>query len=298
MTRVAEREATAAERAWQDAVQAQIDGFFSGWQRWAQLSAQFAGPFWPQQANAGAAIERIAAGTRELAEAQMGVAAEWLRSPMWFGDADAFGGLQTRYERLFDAGRELALAYIDAFSGWQRETSAASEETAAAARDVVNTSARTAERVTREAGQAGRNGASRVARAARDAGEQVSEANRALASAAVEAAAEIAEQAADATLPIKGNVNAHGERIHHLPGQPNYDQVDPEERFANEAAAQAAGYRRAATPGGGNIRGHVNRAGDRIYHLPGQANYDRIDADMLFETEAEAQAAGFRPAQR
>lgn len=298
MSRAAEHEAAPADRAWRDAWQTQIDGFFAGWQRWAEWSAQFGGPFVPQPAHASRAIERIASGTRELAEAQMDIAAGWLRAPLWLGDGDALTGLQARYERLFAAGRTLTLAYIDAVSGWQHDVADATDDTAAAARDVVNTSARTAERVNRDVGQATRNGAARVGEAAREAQDHVAKANRALASAAVQAAEEIAEQAADAAQPIKGNVNARGEHIYHLPGQPNYDQVEPEQRFASEAEAQAAGYRRAATPGGGSIRGKVNRAGERIYHVPGQANYDRIEADMLFETEAAAEAAGFRPAQR
>ena len=44
---------------------------------------------------------------------------------------------------------------------------------------------------------------------------------------------------------IKGNVNSSGEKIFHLPGDRNYDQVDPEERFATEEEAIAAGFRRA-----------------------------------------------------
>ena len=43
---------------------------------------------------------------------------------------------------------------------------------------------------------------------------------------------------------------------------------------------------------------YLDRDGERIYHLPGQANYDRVEADSLFESEEQAQAAGFRPAQR
>jgi len=46
------------------------------------------------------------------------------------------------------------------------------------------------------------------------------------------------------------------------------------------------------------IKGKIGRKGTRIYHMPGQANYDRFEADALFATEEEARAAGFRPAQR
>jgi hypothetical protein len=44
---------------------------------------------------------------------------------------------------------------------------------------------------------------------------------------------------------IKGNRNRAGQWIYHLPGMPYYDITRPEELFCTEAAAQAAGYRRA-----------------------------------------------------
>jgi hypothetical protein len=97
---------------------------------------------------------------------------------------------------------------------------------------------------------------------------------------------------------IKGNVNRAGEKIYHLPGQANYENVQAEETFETEAQAQAAGYRRSQAAGGGAIKGKVSREGEQIYHLPGQANYDRIEADQLFETEEQAQANGFRAALR
>jgi hypothetical protein len=97
---------------------------------------------------------------------------------------------------------------------------------------------------------------------------------------------------------IKGNINREGEKIYHLPGQASYERTQAEEWFATEEEAQAAGYRRSETRGGGQIKGHVNREGEKIYHTPGQANYDRIDAQFLFENEEQAQASGFRPAQR
>lgn len=42
---------------------------------------------------------------------------------------------------------------------------------------------------------------------------------------------------------IKGNINAKGEKIYHVPGSSNYDRTQPEEWFATEEEAQAAGYR-------------------------------------------------------
>jgi hypothetical protein len=47
--------------------------------------------------------------------------------------------------------------------------------------------------------------------------------------------------------PIKGNVNNHGERIYHLPGQNAYSKInmrDPRKRwFCSEEEARTAGWR-------------------------------------------------------
>lgn len=45
--------------------------------------------------------------------------------------------------------------------------------------------------------------------------------------------------------PIKGNRSSSGQWIYHMKGQQAYDRTIPEDCFATEAAAQAAGYRRA-----------------------------------------------------
>lgn len=44
---------------------------------------------------------------------------------------------------------------------------------------------------------------------------------------------------------VKGNRNRKGQWIYHLPGMPSYAITRAEETFCSEAAAQAAGYRRA-----------------------------------------------------
>ena len=43
--------------------------------------------------------------------------------------------------------------------------------------------------------------------------------------------------------PIKGNHSSSGERIYHVPGGQFYERTNPEECFATERDAQAAGYR-------------------------------------------------------
>lgn len=53
---------------------------------------------------------------------------------------------------------------------------------------------------------------------------------------------------------------------------------------------------------GCDIKGNLNRRGDRIYHLPGQVNYNDVNmnapGNRWFCTETEARAAGWRPAMR
>ena len=50
------------------------------------------------------------------------------------------------------------------------------------------------------------------------------------------------------------------------------------------------------------IKGNINRNGERIYHLPGQLAYPKIDMrapqKRWFCSEDEAQAAGWRPAKQ
>ncbi|MBC2581920.1 thermonuclease family protein [Clostridium sp. DJ247] len=48
----------------------------------------------------------------------------------------------------------------------------------------------------------------------------------------------------------------------------------------------------------GQIKGNINSKGEKIYHVPGGAYYDRTNAEEWFNTEAEAQAAGYRRSKR
>ena len=52
-------------------------------------------------------------------------------------------------------------------------------------------------------------------------------------------------QATSGACNIKGNRSRRGEWIYHVPGMPYYEQTRAEEIFCSEAAAVAAGYRRA-----------------------------------------------------
>ena len=58
-----------------------------------------------------------------------------------------------------------------------------------------------------------------------------------------------------------------------------------------------------ATPGRCRIKGNINREGERIYHMPGGQWYDQTKIDPTkderwFCIEAEAAAAGWRPAKQ
>lgn len=80
--------------------------------------------------------------------------------------------------------------------------------------------------------------------------------------------------------------------------------------FAKQGSAAASpappGVPGGASPAPGSeedclIKGNINSKGDKIYHLPGGSSYDatRIDTsagERWFCTEAEAAAAGWRPA--
>jgi len=49
-------------------------------------------------------------------------------------------------------------------------------------------------------------------------------------------------------------------------------------------------------PRKGLIKGNINSKGEKIYHVPGGRYYDVTKPEVWFETEEEAQAAGFRRA--
>lgn len=50
--------------------------------------------------------------------------------------------------------------------------------------------------------------------------------------------------------------------------------------------------------GQGLIKGNISHSGAKIYHMPGQVNYEKTKPEVWFKTEQEAQDAGFRRAER
>lgn len=72
----------------------------------------------------------------------------------------------------------------------------------------------------------------------------------------------------------------------------------PENKIARQPVAPAAPLSATATTNNtqnGPIKGNINKRGERIYHLPGGKYYKKTHAEQHFNTEAEAQAAGYRP---
>lgn len=51
-------------------------------------------------------------------------------------------------------------------------------------------------------------------------------------------------------------------------------------------------------PNGETIKGNINSKGEKIYHVPGGAYYDRTEPEAWFFTEEDARAAGYRPSKR
>lgn len=75
------------------------------------------------------------------------------------------------------------------------------------------------------------------------------------------------------------------------------------ERAGGAGGSGDASKRSQARDPGCAIKGNLNRSGARIYHMPGQADYARTtirpdQGERWFCSEAEARAAGWRPAWR
>ena len=47
-----------------------------------------------------------------------------------------------------------------------------------------------------------------------------------------------------------------------------------------------------------DIKGNINKKGEKIYHVPGGTSYEKTNPEQIFCSEAEAQSAGFRRALR
>lgn len=68
----------------------------------------------------------------------------------------------------------------------------------------------------------------------------------------------------------------------------------PEEQIAQENTQSST----SSPSSQGLIKGNHSSSGELIYHVPGGQFYDRTDAEEYFNTEEEAQAAGYRRSKR
>lgn len=75
---------------------------------------------------------------------------------------------------------------------------------------------------------------------------------------------------------------------------------EPVPLIQQQPAAQAGGIRAEAgtCPDSHPIKGNINEREDtRIYHMPGSQSYRQTKPEECFATEADAQAAGYKPRQ-
>lgn len=87
----------------------------------------------------------------------------------------------------------------------------------------------------------------------------------------------------------------------HVPSAPPAPTIEPQVTPPT-ATAEPLLPTVTPTPGCINAKGNISDTGEKIYHCPGQANYNNVKIDKegeaIFATEQEAIDAGFRKALR
>jgi micrococcal nuclease len=78
-------------------------------------------------------------------------------------------------------------------------------------------------------------------------------------------------------------------------GKGLWGELENQSQLESSYRAQIQGF---SCPPDRPIKGNINRRGERIYHVPGGAFYDRTKPERCFATEEEAQREGFRRARR
>ena len=248
----------------------------------------------------GAEVRNVIDVDRELSEAW----AELLRGQGQHAAASARQAIDLA-SAVIDRSEDLNTKTVEAVRASVNVTARASEEAAATSMRIAESAVKQAQTLPVEGISGVLNDVATLShvmqRAGEDAAGSTAAAARMAASDATTSAAaspKPAKKASEAARPVKANVSRDGEKIFHLPGQASYDQLQTETVFATQSEAIEAGYRIARSPGGPSIKGNIGRDGSRIYHVRGQANYDRVDAEALFDTEEGAAAEGFRRATR
>lgn len=227
-------------------------GFTEQWEQGLNMWATLWSPTRGDQQRVRNTNDRLGDSLRELASAQQDFLGELLRMPFWMTGASSPSDLQQRFMRVADAQREVWLAQLESLLGWQRSMVGRTERVAEEAREATETAVENVGRATEEVARAQEtavkdargtvlttNGVTRELREI--AADTVREARKA--AKASTKAASAATKPAKAKGPVKGNINAQGEKIFFQPGDSNYTTVQPERTFATKAQAKAAGYR-------------------------------------------------------
>lgn len=102
--------------------------------------------------------------------------------------------------------------------------------------------------------------------------------------------------------------NSKTNAVEHTISDVDTNRQKAEELARQQAATTQSNYEKQTTkpartysgqgPNGETIKGNINRQGERIYHVPGGAYYNKTNPEEWFFTEEEAQAAGYRPSKR
>lgn len=66
----------------------------------------------------------------------------------------------------------------------------------------------------------------------------------------------------------------------------------------SSASQNSSNASSSSSTGNGKIKGNINSKGEKIYHVPGGAFYDKTNAEEYFDTVEEAEAAGYRASKR
>jgi micrococcal nuclease len=77
-----------------------------------------------------------------------------------------------------------------------------------------------------------------------------------------------------------------------------YAAVKEEDEKENKSDGSSDGSTSTNTDNSCVIKGNINSKGNKIYHMPGQRDYDNTVPEEMFCTVEEAEAAGFIPASR
>ena len=97
---------------------------------------------------------------------------------------------------------------------------------------------------------------------------------------------------------VQGNNHKYGDDDQAAKTSKSAENSQNAENNSNSSCNVESGKVYVDANGNGLIKGNINSKGEKIYHLPGDKWYNKTHAEAWFKTEAEAQAAGFRPSKR